>query len=43
MAGRPKLSDFEISDADEDRYDAGVKACAAHLADLVRVYGKSLD
>jgi hypothetical protein len=32
-------SDAEISDGDEQRYDAGVRACAKHLADLVRVHG----
>jgi hypothetical protein len=34
------LTDTVISDGDEALYDANVKACAAHLADLVRVHGQ---
>jgi hypothetical protein len=33
------IADAEISDGDEQRYDAGVRACRLHLADLVRVHG----
>lgn len=29
------LSDTGIADEDESRYEAGVRACAAHLKDLV--------
>ena len=37
------LTDERISDFDEDHYEANVRTCAAHLADLVRVYGTPPD
>ena len=39
-SGRHKFSDAQISDEDEQRLEANMVACAAHLADLVRVYGE---
>jgi hypothetical protein len=34
------VTDFTISDEDEARYETGMKACAAHLADLKRAHDK---
>ena len=43
MHNRQDWTDAEFSDEDEQRLERDIRACAAHLVDLKRVYGEPAE